>query len=109
MPFTALSTLFIGITLLIAGLVLSFVEIEINDFIGYRTKRSKSSKEAWNYANKACGKLLALNGAINIMWGWATFNNYINPPLFMDVLILLAGLALMIYYIEQQLSKKFGN
>ena len=47
----------IGVTVLFLGLVFSFIEIEINRFVGYRTKRSMASREAWLYANKTSGKL----------------------------------------------------
>ena len=39
----------------------------INYMIGYRTKRAMSSREAWEYANKACGKAWAVIGAAGLI------------------------------------------
>ncbi|MBR6338180.1 MAG: SdpI family protein [Ruminococcus sp.] len=39
----------------------------INYMIGYRTKRAMASREAWEYANKACGKAWAVMGAAGLV------------------------------------------
>lgn len=35
--------------------------------VGYRTKRSRSSQEAWEYANKECSKLMLKLGLIILL------------------------------------------
>jgi len=99
----------IGITILFSGLIFSFIEIEINKFIGYRTKRSMASKEAWKYANKTLGRLFVLNGTIYMFVGWATLNRYFGLTYVLNLLVLAIGLGLSIYYIEHQLAKKFSK
>ena len=37
---------------------------EINGFIGYRTRRSMQSQEAWDYANKRMGEIWLALGVI---------------------------------------------
>ena len=97
-----------GIIILFLGLVFSFIEIEINKFVGYRTKRSMASKEAWKYANKTSGKLFVLNGIIYMLVGWTTLGKPIGLILILNLIIIFVGLGLSIYYIEHQLAKKFG-
>ncbi len=97
----------IGVTVLFLGLVFSFIEIEINRFVGYRTKQSMASKEAWLYANKTSGKLFVLNGIIYLLIGWTTLDKSTDLQLIFNLIIIVLGLGLSLCYIEYQLSKRF--
>ncbi len=97
----------IGVTVLFLGLVFSFIEIEINRFVGYRTKRSMASKEAWLYANKTSGKLFVLNGIIYLLIGWTNLDKSTDLQLIFNLIIIVLGLGLSLCYIEYQLSKRF--
>lgn len=39
---------------------------EINNTVGYRTKRSKASQEAWDFANVYCGKNTFVYGIVSL-------------------------------------------
>ena len=39
---------------------------EINNTVGYRTKRSKASQEAWDFANVYCGKNTFIYGIVSL-------------------------------------------
>lgn len=100
----------IGFIILFLGLVFSFVEIEINRLIGYRTKRSMATKEAWQYANKTSGNLFAINGIIFMLLGWVTLSKPMTGLiLILNLMLIFAGLGLSIFYVEYQLNKKFGK
>ena len=53
----------IPILILVIGIIFQkHAPKEINGFIGYRTRRSMQSQEAWDYANKRMGEIwLALD------------------------------------------------
>lgn len=40
---------------------------EINRVVGYRTKRSMASKEAWNYANKRMVEIMTKTGVVMLI------------------------------------------
>ncbi len=55
---TALAVSVIPLVMLLGGRIMALgVPSEPNCFVGYRTALSMSSAEAWNYANRLCGKL----------------------------------------------------
>lgn len=56
--FKTFNIIFIVTTLSISWLLKKYYPKEINDFIGYRTKRSMSSQEQWLFANEYCSRLL---------------------------------------------------
>ena len=64
---TVLSIDIAAIFLLGGILMYNTAKKPINYLIGYRTKRAMSSQEAWEYANKACGKAWALIGAAGLV------------------------------------------
>jgi hypothetical protein len=50
------------------GLIFYFYSPKnINNIVGYRTKRSKQSEEAWKFANKHSAKLLLKSGLITFV------------------------------------------
>lgn len=110
-------------SLLIPGLMLLFGWIfrvsppeKINDWYGYRTKRSKSSPEAWDYAHRYAGKIWQ-------RWGLWTLVLSIGVMLLLlgkgDTLVSLSGLGLMLIQLvpmlavipvtERELKKRFDS
>lgn len=88
---------------------------EITELIGYRTKRSMSSQEAWCFANELCGELFLKGGLISILpslalslAGCFLFGNS-NGVLISTVIecIQVALIFSPVYYIEKQLKLKF--
>ena len=109
--------------LLIPGLMLLFGWMfrvsppgEINDLYGYRTKRSKSSPEAWDYAHQYAGKIWQ-------RWGLCTLVLSIGVMLLLlgkgDTPVSLGGLGLMVIQLipmitvipitEKELKKRFDS
>ena len=55
----------IPILILVIGIIFQkHAPKEINGFIGYRTRRSMQSQEAWDYANKRMGEIWLALGVI---------------------------------------------
>lgn len=81
---------------------------EINDFYGYRTKRSKKSQKAWDYAQVKCGntwfKLGVGLGIISIV-----LNLFIPTKIeilsVINMIIGVCALILTIPYVENKLKK----
>lgn len=83
---------------------------DINDFYGYRTKRSRKSQKAWDYAQVKCGNTwfkvgiglviiaIALNLSIPIK---------IEILSIVNMVIGLCALILTIPYVENKLKKNF--
>lgn len=108
----------IPITLVSDGFFLKYhMPDDINDIIGYRTKRSMSSREAWIFANKICGKLWLTGGIIIFVFS-------VSVPLLLymlkgnsagfysGVIILILQSIFLIFsvvYIEKQLIREFDD
>ncbi|OPF51373.1 hypothetical protein BH721_02265 [Clostridium baratii] len=83
---------------------------EINDFYGYRRKRSKKSQKAWDYAQVKCGntwfKLGVGLGIISIV-----LNLFIPTKIeilsVINMIIGVCALILTIPYVENKLKKNF--
>lgn len=61
------SALLVPVIIMIAGGVMKSNAVgEINYLLGYRTKRSMSSSEAWHFANELCGKIWLIGGLVMI-------------------------------------------
>lgn len=109
--------------LLIPGLMILFGWMfrisppeKINDWYGYRTKRSKSSPEAWDYAHRYAGKIWQ-------RWGLVTLVLSIGGMLLLlgkgDTPVSLGGLGLMVIQLipmiavipitEKELKKRFDS
>lgn len=61
------SDLELPIVYIIIGFYLLFFTPPMGWGIGYRTKRSKKSKESWSYANRLFGKLLVITTTTMIL------------------------------------------
>ena len=90
---------------------------EINSIIGYRTKRSMSSPEAWRFANRLCGDMWIKGGFALLIPSLALtiiicmlFNNRIGVVASCIIeLVQVALIFLPVHYVEQQLKKKFED
>lgn len=61
-------TIFIPLLMLFIGWMMKkHPPKNINDFIGYWTKRSMRSQETWNFAHQYCGKICMLWGLISLI------------------------------------------
>lgn len=66
--FHFISNLFIPLIMLVVGtLLFIFPPKKINNFIGYRTTRSMQSLEAWMFAQKHSGLIMAIVGLIMLI------------------------------------------
>jgi uncharacterized membrane protein len=97
--------LIIPILTFLIGLIFCFYSPKnINNVIGYRSKRSKQSEETWRFANKYCAKLLMKFGITSIfVFGvlqFIVFNGFGNPgtaivtgiPLLQTLMIIIPGI-----------------
>ncbi|SEL90347.1 SdpI/YhfL protein family protein [Butyrivibrio sp. ob235] len=90
---------------------------EINDTKGYRTKRSKSSQEAWDFANTYSGRNTMIYGIVALVLSGIAYvlvvkNAGFNPLAAMVLIILVQMVVMIIVMIvptEKKLKEKFGE
>ncbi len=90
---------------------------EINNTVGYRTRRSKASQEAWDFANVYCGKNTFIYGIVSlpvsiVFYALLTVSVHWGELLAMLVVILLQTVTMtiaMIVSTEMKLKEKFGE
>ncbi len=108
----------IPVAISIGGFFLKYhMTSDINDTIGYRTEKSMSSKEAWVFANKSCGKLWLAGGIIAFIVSvslpllFYTMNGEsVGSYVGIVILILqLIAVILSIVKVEKQLDRNFDN
>lgn len=100
----------IPVLMLVIGIVFQkHAPKEINGFLGYRTRRSMQSQEAWNYANKRMGEIWLALGVILLV---------VTIPLSLllgengvAVLVIAQTIALILSIIpvEKELKAKFDS
>ena len=100
----------IPILILVIGIIFQkHAPKEINGFIGYRTRRSIQSQEAWDYANKRMGEIWLALGVILLV---------VTIPLSLllgengvAVLVIAQTIALILSIIpvEMELKAKFDS
>ena len=100
----------IPILILVIGIIFQkHAPKEINGFIGYRTRRSMQSQEAWDYANKRMGEIWLALGVILLV---------VTIPLSLlleengvAVLVIAQTIALILSIIpvEMELKAKFDS
>ncbi len=105
------------VTFLIVGLLLWKLPSPYGDAIGYKTKLSYSSKEAWDYAQVTFGRLCTLSSVpvLAISVGMGAFqvirntDDLLNTILSGSVWILqLVPVFACIFITESRLKKYFG-
>ena len=90
---------------------------EINNTVGYRTRRSKASQEAWDFANVYCGKNTFIYGIVSlpvsiVFYALLTVSVNWSELLAMLVVILVQTVTMtiaMIVSTEMKLKEKFGE
>ncbi len=89
---------------------------EINGIYGYRTKRSRQSKEAWELAHIYCGKIWQTAGMIMLPLSAAAmlpfFGSSVNTTAIAVLIIVTLQtlvMCLTIIPVETALKKKFGK
>jgi uncharacterized membrane protein len=105
-------TLGAGFVYLLAGLVLKFFPPkEINGLYGYRTGTSMQNPETWKMANLFEAKLLMFLGAgligVGFLAFWLPFSAFTG--MLAGILVIIVGVALVIYFTEQHLKKYFDE
>ena len=100
----------IPVLMLVIGIVFQkHAPKEINGFLGYRTRRSMQSQEAWDYANKRMGEIWLALGVILLV---------VTIPLTLllgengvAVLVIAQTIALILSIIpvEKELKAKFDS
>jgi uncharacterized membrane protein len=105
---------FIAFITLISGYLFRFKPPKTINFIyGYRTKRSMSSQEHWDFAHLYSGKLMLILGVV--LFFLALLSLFVKIQLEEPFLGLLAvgifviGMAIVIYKTEKALKKTFDN
>ncbi|MCR5107420.1 MAG: SdpI family protein [Lachnospiraceae bacterium] len=89
---------------------------DINGTVGYRSRRSKSSQEAWDYAQKVMADFLLkcalITFIIGIIGGVAALGKDLNTQVICVVIAIVIqtlALVLIIPLTEDKLKKKFGD
>ena len=90
---------------------------EINDTVGYRTRRSKASQEAWDFANAYCGKVTCIYGVISLIVSIAAYCLLTGSAGMKPVSTLLIIMAVQVVLLivvaavptEMKLKEKFGK
>jgi uncharacterized membrane protein len=90
---------------------------EINNTVGYRTKRSKASQEAWDFANVYCGKNTFIYGIISLpvsiaFYALLTVSAHWGKLPAMLVVMLVQTVTMVIVMAvptEMKLKEKFGE
>ena len=113
-----ISVIIVPIIAIVAGyLMKNRPPDKINNTIGYRTRRSKASQEAWDFANRYCGKNTLIFGIIclivSVIAGYVLFfrGNTVTGGMVRMLIIMLIQIVLLVIVMalptEMQLKKRF--
>ena len=64
-----ISSIILGIVLLVIGLILKYSQVQRNSLFGYRTYLSMKSEANWAFANKAFARHAIIMGIISLLIG----------------------------------------
>lgn len=111
----ALTVLWMPIVMYFCGYLLKHcADRSINGWIGYRTNRSRQSRETWEFANNYCGGLWKRWSGF-LLLGTAVFVTALyflgaDAEAWVPIVMLLqvAVMILAIPMVEKALKKKFG-
>ncbi len=110
--------LIIPVTCIIAGYLLKTKPPkEINNVTGYRTRRSRASQEAWDFANVYSGKNMFIVGIILLFTGPAVYllltevvgagmMSSMMMVMFLEIIVMI---VLTLVPTEMKLKEKFGD
>ena len=101
----------VGLTFLIAGLISrKYPAKEINDLYGYRTRRSKSSQESWNFAQGYSNDLMLWIGAYNVLF--SGIGLFIETG-YLGIILAMVFMGLTLWFLfsrtESELKARFGD
>ncbi|MCR4739378.1 MAG: SdpI family protein [Lachnospiraceae bacterium] len=89
---------------------------EINNTVGYRTKRSMAGKEAWDFANVYCGRNTFLFGIVSLVISAIIYfllmrGSFSNMTAMIIILVvqITALVIVMAVPTELELKKRFGK
>ena len=103
-----LGACFVPILMLVTGIVFQkHAPKEINGFIGYRTRRSMQSQEAWDYANKRMGEIWLALGVILLVVSIPLTLLFAENGLTIAMIAQVVALILSIIPVEVELKAKF--
>lgn len=83
--------------------------------VGYRTRRSQSSKEAWEYANKKFGIYMVVAGILSLLIDMGGLIFYGDIPvgdrtcISMLVAVVIISFVIGFIFIEKDLKLKFKD
>ena len=84
---------------------------EINDFYGYRTKRSKRSKEAWDFAQEYSTRMMLYITLLNLALGISGL--FIQVEETLSFIISMGFMTMTVIWLfwktESQLKEQFGE
>ena len=96
------------ILMLVIGIVFQkHAPKEINGFIGYRTRRSMQSQEAWDYANKRMGEIWLALGVILLVVSIPLTLLFAENGLTIAMIAQVVALIVSIIPVEVELKAKF--
>ena len=103
-----LGACFVQILMLVIGIVFQkHAPKEINGFIGYRTRRSMQSHEAWDYANKRMGEIWLALGVILLVVSIPLTLLFAENGLTIAMIAQVVALIVSIIPVEVELKAKF--
>ena len=103
-----LGACFVPILMLVIGIVFQkHAPKEINGFLGYRTRRSMQSQEAWDYANKRMGEIWLALGVILLVVSIPLTLLFAENGLTIAMIAQVVALIVSIIPVEVELKAKF--
>ena len=103
-----LGACFVPILMLVTGIVFQkHAPKEINGFLGYRTRRSMQSQEAWDYANKRMGEIWLALGVILLVVSIPLTLLFAENGLTIAMIAQVVALIVSIIPVEVELKAKF--
>ena len=102
--------LFYGLPIIILGIIYKYYPPKkINQFYGYRTRRSMKNQIIWDYANKIGAKMIIYLGVITFLFGLIPLFISWKHAHFIPLFVLLFGILIGMLYCEKLLDKKFDK
>jgi uncharacterized membrane protein len=82
---------------------------KINDLYGYRTRRSMSNQEVWDFANRQSAKDF-LRAAIATMITGLVLLPFESPlKIFIQLAVLLLGIGVAVWHTKKEVNKYFDK
>jgi len=100
-----------GILMTVLGwLYVKYPPKKINQLYGYRTRRSMSNQQIWDYANRIGSKMMLSLGLVLIFLGIVLFFFYpLNTVILVTVFLMLIGIGIGMFWCETQLNKRYDK